>query len=310
MPKIVVFVTGLIVAAAAVPSAGAQSTEITSVQLDRTVVEAGQTLRLTGSMAVTEQPGLKKLWTDTTVTGDVTAFQYPSSPSVDIVEGFVEHARPGDPLTMEIRFAPELGAEPGPTPFQWYRWPFQIGDRWYFVELTYVQGGPAFEWRGSWYYCRLALGNNCVHGTTPLFPVTWSPLSRRITGKIPIRDLGAAQSDGILPQDEMRPFSNSYPPESGHKTPGATLGQDRAPAFEPILLPIESVFLGIAPRGTPADSVQYTQKALPTPAAGSLDVPFSALVETETMSAGDYDLWVKGCFGPCDVRVVPFTVSG
>ena len=279
---------------------------LTGVSLGSTTVVAGSPVTVSGTMTVAEQPAAL-LWTDVTVTGDLTGFQYPSEPLVDLVEGSVLRARPGDPLTMRIKVAPSVVPEV-PKPFTWFRWPFHLGDIWYFIEFTYVQNGAAGGWQGSWYYCRLALGNNCVHGTTPPFPVTWNAASRTFSGAIPLPAMAVVQPDGRLVQDTMRPFSSQYPPESGHKYPVLTFSQDRTQAFSPYDLPIETVFLGVAPAGTSPDDVAYEAYATLT-GGTSLEQPFTGSVSTAGLTAGSYQLFVKGCFGPCTTTVLPFSVG-
>lgn len=279
---------------------------LSGVALGSDVVPAGAAVTVSGTMTVAEQPA-ETLWNDVTVTGDLNGFDYPSEPLVDLVQGSVLRARPGDPLTLRITVAPSAVPDV-PKPFTWFRWPFHLGDIWYFVEFTYVQNGAAGGWQGSWYYCRLALGNNCVHGTTPSFPVTWDAAARTFTGQIPLAAMAVVQPDGTLEADTMRPFSSQYPPQSGHKTPAATLGQDRGPAFEPHDVPIETVFLGVAPAGTNPSAVDYAATATTT-GGTSLEQPFTGSVSTEGLAPGFYQLFVKGCFGPCATTSLPFFVS-
>lgn len=288
-------------------SADATAPVLSSLSLGSDVVAAGEPVTISGTMTVAPQPAAV-LWTDPTVAGDLSTFDYPTTPFIDIVEGSVVRARPGDPLSLRIKVAPALGPE-APEPFQWYRWPFHLDQIWYFVEFTYVQNGAAGAWQGSWYYCKLALGTNCIHGTTPPFPVTFDAATRTFTGQIPLAAMAAAQPDGHLVQDSMRPFSSQYMPESGHKYPALTLSQDNSTPFTPYDLPIETVFLGIAPAGTNPANVVYDHHATTTGAAGSLEQPFQGSVPTEGLAPGYYQLFLKGCFGPCTATALTFFVG-
>ncbi len=289
-------------------SADGGAPRLDAASLDRTSLPAGTVLSVSGSMTVDPQAAMR-VWTDGTLATDLPTFDYPSDPNVDLVEGTVEHARPGEPLAIRVKVAPALGVDTGSKPFQWYRWAFQLEQIWYFVEFTYVQDGAAGGWQGSWYYCKLALGTACIHGTTPPFPVTFDAATRTFTGKIPFPTLAAVQPDGELAQDTMRPFS-TYRPEAGYKYPVLIFTQDRAPAFDPYDLPLESVFLGVAPTGTDPSEVTTPVHASVTTTAGSLSVPFSGAVATDGLAPGAYDLWVKVCFGPCTYSALPFTVTG
>lgn len=273
-----------------------------SVALDA----SGTTVSVTGTMTAATQPATT-LWNDGTLAQDLLAFDYPYDPMLDLVEGSVEHALPGDPLTirMKVAAAPETPAKP----YQWYRWSFQLEELWYFVEFTYLQNGTSLGWQGTWYYCKLALGSSCVHGDTQPFPVSWDAASRTISGQVPLGALAAKQPDGTLDQDTMRPFSTQYRPESGYKFPVITLTHDRAPAFTPYELPIATVLLGIAPEGTNPAEVAFSRRATPTVTADSLDVPFAGSVSTDGLAPGIYTVFVKACFGPCTIEGYPLTIS-
>ncbi|HVM11601.1 MAG TPA: hypothetical protein VM638_03870 [Actinomycetota bacterium] len=283
---------------------------LAEVELDRTAVAAGQPIRVTGRLLTQVQPPAR-LWVDATLPGDLGSFNYPVDPQLDLVEGWVARERPGDPLTMQIKVAPAIGADSGPKPYMRFRWSFHLNDLWYFVRFRYLSDGTGtgFSWQGNWYYCRLALGSNCFHGDTPPFPVTWDAATRTFTGRIRLADLAAKQESGRLVQDTMRPFSSQYPPESGYELPVITIGQDSSAPFAPYDLPIETVFLGIAPVGSAPQSVNYSVAADVQTTAGSLDVPFSGQISTEGLATGAYDLWVKGCFGPCVTRTFRISVS-
>lgn len=289
-------------------SAGASDAPVLSgVSVASGSVAAGTPVSVSGTMTVAPQPAAV-LWTDPTIAGDLPSFDYPTEPLIDIVEGSVVRARPGDPLSLRFKVAPALGPEAA-KPFMWFRWPFHLDQIWYFIEFTYVQDGAAGAWQGSWYYCKLALGTNCIHGTTPPFPVTFDAATRTFTGQIPLAAMAAVQPDGHLVQDSMRPFSSQYMPESGHKYPALTLSQDNSAPFEPYDLPIETVFLGVAPVGTDPADVTYDRHAATTGAAGSLEQPFQGSVPTDGLAPGYYQLFVKGCFGPCTTTILPFHVA-
>lgn len=288
-------------------TAGAAFPTLSGVGLAQSTVAAGTPLRVSGRMTAVEQPATR-LWTDSTLTGDLGSYQYPSEPLLDLVEGGVRRARPGDPLTLTIKVADAV-AETGPKPYMRYRWPFHLGDIWYFITFTYLGDGATGSWQGGWYYCKLALGSNCVHGTTPSFPVTFDAATRTFTGAIPLQAMAAVQPSGALVQDTMRPFSSQYPPEAGYAFPALTWTQDSSPAFTPHDVPIESVFVGIAPAGTPVASVTYTSSVPVTIAPGSMDVAFGGDVPTAGLAPGSYDLWLKACFGPCTEQPLRFTVS-
>jgi hypothetical protein len=242
------------------------------------------------------------------VAQDLPTFDYPWDPNVDLVEGSVEHSSPADPLTlrMKVAQAPDTVSKP----YQWFRWSFHLEELWYFVEFTYIQNGASAGWQGSWYYCKLALGSNCVHGDTPAFPVTWDATSRTVTGRVPIAELAAKQPDRALDQGTMQPFSTQYRPEAGYKYPAITLTHDRAPQFTPYELPIATVRVGVAPAGTPANQVAFDRRATLTPSAGSAEVPFATTIDTAQMAPGDYEVFVKGCFGPCTISSSPLTITG
>lgn len=268
-------------------------------------VTQGSSISVSGTMATAAQPA-SVVWTDGTLIQDLPAFDFPYDPNLDLVEGAVEHAKPSDPLTLRIKVAP--GPDTLGKPFQWFRWPFQLEERWYFVEFTYVQNGAAGGWVGSWYYCKLSLGSACVHGDTPPFPVSWDAASRTFSGQIPLRDLAAVQPDRTLDQDTMRPFSNQYPPESGYKAL-AQLQHDNSPPITPTVVPIASMHLGIAPAGTSPDQVAFTHRATPAVSDGSLDVGFVGSVPTDGLAPGSYTVFVKGCFGPCAIDEVPIAIT-
>lgn len=295
----------LVMLAVPAPASAAHATSLDAV-LETTIVPAGSALSVDGTLHTTAQPA-QRLWTDTTLAGDLGSFQYPADPSSDLIEGRVEHGAPGDPLSVHIKVAPAIGPEVPGKPYQWFRWPFQIEDIWYFVEFTYLPNSASGAWNGSWYYCKLALGSNCIHGTTPPFPVTYDAASRTYTGKIPLEAMAAVQPDGTLAQDTIRPFSAQYPAEAGYKQ---TLQSrlDAAPEFEAVELPIASVFYGIGSPGENPDDVE-TVGTLPVSTDGSLDVGFAGTVPTAGLSPGEHALYLRGCFGPCSVAVLPFTVT-
>lgn len=269
-------------------------------------VSQGSSVGVSGTMTVAAQPAVT-VWTDGTLVQDLPTFDYPYDPNIDLIEGSVEHAKPADPLTLRMKVAP--GPDTGSKPYQWFRWSFQLEERWYFVEFTYMQNGASGAWQGSWYYCKLALGSNCIHGETPGFPVSWNTASRTITGRVPMADLARVQPDGTLDQDMFRPFSSQYPPESGYKLPVITLQHDNSPAFTAVELPIATVHLGIAPAGTSPDQVSFTRRAVPSVSDGSLDVGFVGSVPTAGLAPGSYSVFVKGCFGPCSIDEVPVTIN-
>ena len=269
-------------------------------------VSQGSSVSVAGTMTVAAQPAVT-VWSDGTLAQDLPTADYPYDPNIDLIEGSVEHAKPADPLTLRIKVA--SGPDTGGKPYQWFRWSFQLEERWYFVEFTYMQNGASGAWQGSWYYCKLALGSSCIHGETPGFPVSWDATSRTITGRLPIADLARVQPDGTLDQDSFRPFSSQYPPESGYKTPAITLQHDNSPAFTAIELPIATVHLGIAPAGTSPDQVSFNTRALPASSDGSLDVRFVGSVPTGGLVPGSYSVFVKGCFGPCSIAEVPVTIN-
>lgn len=284
--------------------AAAGAEQGTSVEFELTGADGSSVLDVTGLMATTAQPATV-LWNDGTVAQDLPTFDYPWDPAVDLVQGSVERAAPTDPLTLRVKVA--AGPDIPPKPYQWYRWAFHLEELWYFIEFTYVQNGATGGWVGSWYYCKLSLGSNCIHGDTPTFPVTWDASTRTITGRVPIADLAAKQPDRALEQGTMKPFSSDYRPSAGYKT-AAILTHDRAPAFTPYELPIATVTVGVAPAGTPVGQVTFDRRATVTPSAGSGDVPFATTIQTAQMAAGEYEVFVKGCFGPCTVTSLPLTI--
>ncbi|MFN2543972.1 MAG: hypothetical protein ABR600_05295 [Actinomycetota bacterium] len=290
-------------------SADAGGPVVSGAQLDRTAVSTGAPVQVSGTMSVTPQSSAV-LWNDTTLTGDVPSLRAPIDPMQDLVQGGVGHARPGDPLVLTIKVAPVAGADTGAKPYMWYRWPFQLDKIWYFVELKYLPTtGTNFAWQGSWYYCKLALGSNCIHGTTPAFPVTFDAQTRTFTAGIPVADLARVQPDGVLLQDEIRTFDpTQYIPESGYSNT-ISYQIDSAPPFGGVTVPLESVFLGVAPAGTAPEDVTYSGFATTTSTAGSFDVPFSGSVSTAGLAPGAYAVYAKACFGPCTVTTLPLTVT-
>lgn len=307
--RLVVLITmALVLLGGGVAPAGTSAAPaLKSVQLGSSAVPVGTRVPVSGVMTVIEQPAAR-LWTDTTLPGDLLTFQYPTDPLLDLVEGSVRRSRPGDPFIMTIKVADTV-VDTGGKPFMRLRWPFHLGDIWYFVTFNYVQNGPTGSWQGSWYYCRLALGSACTHGTTPPFPVTFDAQTRTFTGAIPLAHMAAVQPSGALVQDTMRPFSTRYPPEAGYSFPVLTWTQDTAPAFTPHDVPLESVLLGVAPSGSKPHEVNFSDHAAVSVEDGSLEVGFAGTVPTEGLAPGAYDLWVKACFGPCTTGRLPFTVT-
>jgi hypothetical protein len=286
-----------------------------NVVLDRTSAAAGQEVAVTGSLKVSQQAD-GRIWTDPAFP-DEPPNSRPIEPMVDLIEGRLEHAVPSDPLTLRIKLAPGLG--PDVSKPYWYRWQFHLNDIWYFVEFKQTFAGATASWVGSWYYCKLALGSNCIHDTTPAFPVSFDSTTRTLTGRLPLADLAAVQPKRSLTQDQVKPVP-TYAPEAGYTTPKtATLGalpvaMDRVGPFgtatyEPFDLPIATVFLGVAPRGTPSESVTYSRTAPVSISEGSMDVPFAGTISTAGLASGEYSVYVKGCFGPCAVQVVPLTIT-
>lgn len=282
------------------PAAASPATDL-SAALGADSVATGSPLPVRGTLTTAAQAP-RLVWTDGPMTSDLGSLQYPVDHSTDLLEGWVERAEPGDPLTLKVKVAAPTGPDLSGKAYQWIRWPFQLEDRWYFIEFLH----DGTVWKGSWYYCNLALGSNCHHGTTPPFPAAYDPATRTFTGRIPLADLAAVQPDGRLAQDEMRTFSSQYIPEAGFKYPAFQWRHDAGPAFDSVVVPIESVFYEIVEEGS-TDPIGFGQ-SLPV-TTGPDGVTFDSSVPTDGLAPGAYTLYLKGCFGPCVVRTLGFTVT-
>ncbi|MFN2543969.1 MAG: hypothetical protein ABR600_05280 [Actinomycetota bacterium] len=294
---------------------------VTGLAASATSVPSGARIHVTGTMTTSAQPK-QTAWTDPTLVEDITStpmqclsscfLAVPSNPMVDLVEGDVTHANPADPLTFQVKLGPAVGADTGPLPYLWYQWPFQLDKIWYFVDFDYASSGTGtFAWKGSWFYCKnFALGSNCVHGTTPSFPVTWDVSTRTLTGTVPLGDLAKVQPDGALTQDAVKQFSSQYPPESGFDWAGSLdEGQDFATWTSSLTVPLATVSTAIAPSDTSPEGVTFTSNATVTTSKGSNEAPFAGDVSTAGLAPGSYTLFVQACFGPCTTDEIPITVS-
>lgn len=299
---------GLAVVAALPVSASAADDpgEIRDLRLGQTSVPAGDSVDVTGTFRAAFQ-SFGNAWFDQTfLFSEVTT----PDPDMDLIFGYIQHGRPGDPVSFvaAVRGGGISGeAKAGPA----ITWPFAIGPDTYMIRMfrDMLANPTAPAWTGSIFRCGEP---TCADPTTRLGGVatSFNAANRSVAGSVDLDVLagpGGVKGPQTITHSSQAPPSSEYRGETGAL--GATVPVDQADDLFSVPLPVARVRLGVAPAGTPASDVTFSQTATLTLAPLELDVPFAGAVSLAGLAPGSYRVWTEGCFGPCAVSSTPLTIT-
>ena len=298
----------------AAPVGAGDGARIEDLRLDAATSPTGGVVEVRGTFYAEEQEAVLA-WGDHSFVFDEAAT---ADPDTDLISGYVQHRRPGDPVkfTVQVR---GIGVGDGqPKGGLAIHWPFILRGTLYTMKMHFdLRNAPwSPAWGGSIRICEdapLCLQYEHVDAVGASF----DRLDRVLTGYVDMATLagpgGALGPQTISHSADAAPFSGYRYEEATNpvtfRSVGVTVPVDTADDLRSAVLPMTVVRVGVAPEGTPAEEVAYTSTAQLDLAQLVLDVPFVGSVSLDGLAPGPYRVWTEACFGSCVVSSAPLTVT-